>query len=278
MYTDLTSTHAASEEGPDVRRGTPAGDRRPASPSAGRLSVTELAEKYDVTTETVRRDLSTLERAGLVRRVHGGAVPATSLTVLETAVSDRDRAQRRREGPHRAAALAPPAPTGGSRRCSTPAPPPPGWPGCSPVDRRLDVFTHAVPIAARLAGRPSVELHLLPGRVRPTTQAAVGEDTVAALSAAARRRRLRRHQRHLARATACRTPDHERGRGQAGDRGAARTGWSCSPTPRKLGEEHLVRFADLDEVDVLVTDERRSTDADRAALDRRAPASRSWIA
>jgi DeoR family fructose operon transcriptional repressor len=46
----------------------------------GRLSVNLLAEEYDVTTETVRRDLSALERMGLVRRVHGGAVPASSLT------------------------------------------------------------------------------------------------------------------------------------------------------------------------------------------------------
>ena len=64
-----------------------------------------------------------------------------------------------------------------------------------PRDRRLTVVTHAVPVAARLAGTPQVELHLLPGRVRPTTQAAVGADTVEALAPAARRRRVPRHQR-----------------------------------------------------------------------------------
>ena len=42
----------------------------------GRLSVVQLAEEFEVTTETVRRDLSTLDRMGVVRRVHGGAVPA----------------------------------------------------------------------------------------------------------------------------------------------------------------------------------------------------------
>ena len=50
----------------------------------GRLSVNVLAERYDVTTETVRRDLSALERLGLVRRVHGGAVPADTLAVIES--------------------------------------------------------------------------------------------------------------------------------------------------------------------------------------------------
>ena len=52
---------------------------------AGRLSVVDLAARFDVTTETVRRDLSALERVGLVRRVHGGAVPAQALRVLEAA-------------------------------------------------------------------------------------------------------------------------------------------------------------------------------------------------
>ncbi len=36
----------------------------------GRLSSRRFAEQFDVTTETVRRELSTLERMGLVRRVH----------------------------------------------------------------------------------------------------------------------------------------------------------------------------------------------------------------
>ena len=43
----------------------------------GRLSVAQLSGTFEVTTETVRRDLSSLERIGLVRRVHGGAVPSS---------------------------------------------------------------------------------------------------------------------------------------------------------------------------------------------------------
>ena len=37
----------------------------------GRVSVVDLSERFSVTTETVRRDLDRLERAGLLRRVHG---------------------------------------------------------------------------------------------------------------------------------------------------------------------------------------------------------------
>ena len=61
--------------------------------------------KFDVTTETVRRDLSALDRAGLVRRVHGGAVPASALRVLEQAVTDRDRANAEEKDRIAAAAL-----------------------------------------------------------------------------------------------------------------------------------------------------------------------------
>src|SRR3954447_17601406 len=56
----------------------------------GRASVAELAQAYDVTTETVRRDLAALDKAGLVRRVHGGAVPARSLHLVEQDITERD--------------------------------------------------------------------------------------------------------------------------------------------------------------------------------------------
>jgi DeoR family transcriptional regulator, fructose operon transcriptional repressor len=40
----------------------------------GSVDVSELAQRFDVTTETIRRDLSDLQENQLVRRVHGGAV------------------------------------------------------------------------------------------------------------------------------------------------------------------------------------------------------------
>src|ERR1043165_1709096 len=41
----------------------------------GRVDVASLSEELAVTPETIRRDLTVLERAGHVRRVHGGAIP-----------------------------------------------------------------------------------------------------------------------------------------------------------------------------------------------------------
>ena len=38
-----------------------------------------LAQDLGVTSETIRRDLTVLERAGVLRRVHGGAIPVERL-------------------------------------------------------------------------------------------------------------------------------------------------------------------------------------------------------
>ncbi|MTH99682.1 DeoR/GlpR family DNA-binding transcription regulator, partial [Roseibium sp. RKSG952] len=40
----------------------------------GRVAVEELADKFGVTVQTIRRDLSELSEAGKLDRVHGGAV------------------------------------------------------------------------------------------------------------------------------------------------------------------------------------------------------------
>jgi DeoR family fructose operon transcriptional repressor len=228
----------------------------------GRLSVNELAEAYAVTTETVRRDLSLLERAGIVRRVHGGAVPADALTVLETAVTDRDLAHTEEKERIAAAAVALLPPTGGSILFDA---------GTTtsrvaaklPLDLRLTVFTNAVPIAARLAGLSSVDLHLLPGRVRRTTQAAVGDETVAALSLL-RTDVVLVGSNGVTLGHGMSTPDHaeaavKRAMVRAGQRVIALVDSS------KIGRENTVRFAELEDVDVLVTDDGIS-DRDAKAI------------
>jgi DeoR family fructose operon transcriptional repressor len=46
---------------------------------SGSVDVSDLARRFDVTTETIRRDLSDLQEQQLLRRVHGGAVPLEHL-------------------------------------------------------------------------------------------------------------------------------------------------------------------------------------------------------
>jgi len=55
----------------------------------GRVDVVSLAEGLSVTAETIRRDLTVLERAGLLRRVHGGAIPVERIG-FEPAVAARE--------------------------------------------------------------------------------------------------------------------------------------------------------------------------------------------
>ena len=49
----------------------------------GRVNVTELSERFEVTAETIRRDLAVLDREGVVHRVHGGAVASQSFQTAE---------------------------------------------------------------------------------------------------------------------------------------------------------------------------------------------------
>lgn len=226
----------------------------------GRVSVNEIAAQFDVTTETVRRDLSAVERIGLVRRVHGGAVPASALAAIEAGLLERDQANTDAKDRIAEAALdlLPPADgtvlldagstTGRLARLL-------------PRDLRLTVVTHAVPVAARLAGGPNVDLHLLPGRVRSTTQAAVGADTVIALE------RIRADvafvgTNGLSVGHGLSTPDRDEASTKRAMVAAARR-VVCLADSSKVGTESPIRFAELAEVDVVVTD------AGIAAADRR---------
>ena len=227
----------------------------------GRLSVAQLAESFDVTTETVRRDLSSLERIGLVRRVHGGAVPASSLSVIESGLGERDQANTGAKDAIAAAAVQQLPPPGsvvildaGSTTGRLAA--------VLPREHRLTVVTHAVPIAARLAGLPHIELHLLPGRVRPTTHAAVGADTVAALHDV-RADLAFLATNGLSADFGLTTPDRDEAATKRAITAAARRTVVLADSS-KIGVETSQRFATVSDVDVLVTDNGITDDARRA--------------
>jgi DeoR family fructose operon transcriptional repressor len=217
----------------------------------GRHSVTSLAEHFRVTTETIRRDLSGLEAMGLVRRVHGGAVPASALTAIESGLVERDQvntAQKERIA-QAALALLPPS---GSTVLLDAGSTVGQLASLLPRDLHLIAYTHAVPVASRLAGHPNIELHLLPGRVRSKTQAAVGADTVAAL-AEVRVLTAFLGANGVTAGHGMSTPDR--------DEAATKRAMVASASEvvvladaSKVGVEASVRFASMAEVDVLVTD------------------------
>lgn len=146
----------------------------------GRASVTELAQAYDVTTETVRRDLAVLDKAGVVRRVHGGAVPVRALHLVEPGVGERD-VTRAEHKDAIAMAAAEFFPLSGASVLLDAGTTTMRIAAQIPTDRPLTVVTNSVPIAARLATVSTVSLQLLGGRVRGVTQAAVGEQALRVL-------------------------------------------------------------------------------------------------
>lgn len=148
--------------------------------SRGRASVTELAETYAVTTETVRRDLAVLDRAGVLRRVHGGAMPLRALHVVESDVSERERTRAGYKDAI-AGAAAEFFPLSGASVLFDAGTTTARVAALLPPDRELTVVTNSLPIAVRLSTLPAVSLHLLGGRVRGLTQAAVGEQALRAL-------------------------------------------------------------------------------------------------
>ena len=217
----------------------------------GRLGVSEAAERFGVTTETVRRDLAVLERRGLIRRVHGGAMPPESLTTLEPDVPQRRRvaeAEKVRIGqaaldllPGSSGSVLIDAGTTTARLAAV-----------IPTDSSLTVITNDIGVARKLSSHPNLELHLLGGRIRPTTRAAVGPRTLAALAD------LRVDvsfigTNGLSLDHGLSTPDPDEAAVKTAMISAARRVIVLADST-KLGKESMVRFGTLDRVDVLVTD------------------------
>jgi DeoR family fructose operon transcriptional repressor len=218
----------------------------------GRVSVADVAERFSVTTETVRRDLAVLERAGMLRRVHGGAVPAGAFTVVEPALGERGGTHTEQKRKIAAAALDLVPGRNGSLVLdggSTTA----ALAEVLPGDRHLLAATNSVPIATRLSASPGVELYVLGGRVRGVTQTAVGESTVRAL-AELRVDVVFLGTNGISVGHGFSTPDEgEATVKRAMVRAAQRVVVLADSS--KLGREHLVRFATPEDVDVLVTDD-----------------------
>jgi len=218
----------------------------------GRVAVTELATRFDVTTETVRRDLSQLERLQLVRRVHGGAVSVHSVTMLEPRLADRDQ-EHTPEKERIARAAVRLLPEGGGTLLIDAGSTTARLAALLPASEPWTVITHSVPIAALLAPLPHVELHLLPGRVRSATQAAVGHATAQAI-AEFRADIAFLGTNGVSVGHGLSTPDAEEAATKRAIVASAQSVVVLADAS-KIGQERAVRFAALDEVDVLVTDD-----------------------
>ncbi|MCQ8278247.1 DeoR/GlpR family DNA-binding transcription regulator [Acetobacteraceae bacterium KSS8] len=74
---------------------------------SGRLSVEELASRFTVTPQTIRRDLNELADAGVITRVHGGAIIASGIANLSYDARKQVASEAKRRIGEAAAALIP---------------------------------------------------------------------------------------------------------------------------------------------------------------------------
>jgi DeoR family glycerol-3-phosphate regulon repressor len=139
----------------------------------GRVMVDDLAQRFDVTLQTIRRDLTDLADMGHLDRVHGGAVPRTGATNL-------GYEQRRRMNQQAKTAIA--------RACAAAIPE-----NCSLImnlgttteavaqellaHRNITVVTNNMNVANILAANPGCEIMVAGGALRRTDGGLVGELT-----------------------------------------------------------------------------------------------------
>ncbi len=141
--------------------------------SEGKVAVEPLAQRFDVTLQTIRRDLSELADAGYLDRVHGGAV-------ARTGVSNIGYAERRALNEGAKAAIA--------RACAAAIPE-----NCSLIlnigttteavaralltHRNITVVTNNMNVANILVANPGCEVMLAGGALRRADGGLVGDLT-----------------------------------------------------------------------------------------------------
>lgn len=230
----------------------------------GRVSVVELANRFDVTPETIRRDLEVLAGRRLISRVHGGAVPTERLRLAETSLGSRQMS-----APTEKLAIAAKAITMLPARDNLTVLLDAGTTTgrlCDLLPSQVSlVVTNSVPSAAELSTRPGLEVILLGGKVRGITQATVGARAVADLSD------LRVDVAFVGTNGfsldhGFSTPDqHEADIKRAMVQAANET--YVLADAAKWGVDYLVRFATLGEVSALITDPALPGEAAAALVD-----------
>ncbi len=223
--------------------------------TGGRAAVVDLADSLDVTPETIRRDLSILERQGLIRRVHGGAIPVRRLGFQPT-VDSRSAVLIEEKGriaeaaleeiPEEGAIIVDSGTTTGRLVAML------------PHDRQLTVVTNSVQHAIALANRENITCLLLGGRVRGRTLACVDSWATSSLKGlTADVAIIGTDGISLDRGLT--TPD----RVEAEIKGAmldAALRKVVLADHTKFGDDHFAAFAQLEDVDVIISDTGLSAD------------------
>ncbi|WKD59128.1 DeoR/GlpR family DNA-binding transcription regulator [Corynebacterium caspium] len=220
----------------------------------GRVNVTELARRFEVTAETIRRDLAVLDRDGIVHRVHGGAVATQSFQTTELSLDARLRsAPTAKSAIARAALDFLPEPHGGMFLDA-------GTTVTALADLIADtnkahqwsIVTNSLPIALNMANKGLNDIQLLGGSVRGITQAVVGDMALRTLAL------MRADVAFIG--TNALTLDHGLSTADAQEAAiksamvtnARKVVVLCDSS--KIGNDYLVSFASIRDIDVVITD------------------------
>lgn len=227
--------------------------------ATGHVSVSQLAQFFEVTPETIRRDLKFLENAGQLMRVHGGAVSVTAPHGAETEYRSNALVNSELKQAIAAAAWDRLRQEPSLTSLTIDA-------GTTTVEfakvlaasnhlhsnQRLTLITNSLPVANLTADNSMHGVHLVGGLIRPITRAIVGDRTVLEFE------RLRADfaiigTNGVTLNHGCSTPDpSEAAVKSAMVRGARKVMVLCDST--KFAKDFLVTFASLDDIDVFVTD------------------------
>ena len=145
---------------------------------ANKIDVADAAKRLGVSSETIRKDLIALSAQGLMRRVHGGALPIHSVVFEEFVEQRTSNLPEKRRIAQRAAQELPAEgaifiDSGSTSRILA------EW---IPDHANLTVFTNSIPVVNTMFSKPRVPCYLVGGRTRPVSQSTVGKWALAELS------------------------------------------------------------------------------------------------
>lgn len=213
----------------------------------GRVEVADLADRFQVTTETIRRDLSYLQDQRFLRRVHGGAVPweTEAFEPLLSVRQDQHDPEKRRlalqavgELPDTGAII---VDSGSTLNRFAEAMP----------DVDLRVVTNSLVTARVLSDREQVDVIVIGGKLRKNTLAMVDTTAVAAIEPMTVDT-LFISSDAASPATGLTTPYREEAALKRAMIRAARRVVALVDHS-KFGNDQFIRFADWADIDVLIT-------------------------
>jgi DeoR/GlpR family transcriptional regulator of sugar metabolism len=143
----------------------------------GRVVAKALSEELGLSEDTIRRDLRELAAAGLLQRVHGGALPA-SPAMGDLAARQQVATQGKARIARAAAAMVQPGQVvfldGGTTATQLAR--------SLPAELRATVVTHSPGVAAELAQHARIEVELIGGRLFKHSMVSVGAAAIEAIS------------------------------------------------------------------------------------------------